>query len=141
MILATKAEGLICPACGQRAMTESQKFWLGPPRSRACASCATRLSISWTDLLHVNWPSIVAPLSLGSSMKLGELLLEVLDKYLPLPSAVSMTLFVVLCLVVPIGLFITFLAWGAIRVLDRSPRIGLVVRGARRSDPETPMPR
>jgi hypothetical protein len=140
LILATKAEALICPACGQKAMTESQKFWLGPLGSRACASCGARLSISWADCFHVNWPTVVALLVLRPSMKLGNLVLELVDKYTNFHAAVTMTLFIVLCLIVPIGLFTTFLAWGAIRVLDRAPRIGLVVRGAPRSDPKTPIP-
>jgi hypothetical protein len=140
LILATKADALICPACGQRAMTESQKFRLGPLLSRACASCATRLSISWADFFHVNWPIFIALLVGMPSRKLGGLLIEIVDKHLDLHPAVTMTLMIVFCLIVPIGIFMTFLAWGAIRVLDRAPRIGLVVRGEPRADSKTPIP-
>lgn len=121
-------------------MTESQKFWLGPLRSRACASCAERLSTSWADFFDVTWPILVAPLALRPPMKLGHFLIEFLDDHIPLHAAVSMTLFIVLCLIVPIGLFTAFLAWGSIRLLDRAPRIGLVVRGEPRTDSKTPIP-
>ena len=136
MILATKAEGLICPACGQRAITESQKFWLSPLWTRACASCRTRVTIPLRDCLEMNWPLPAALCAAELVRQVSKVLINLVHS-----ETIDLILIIVGILVVPIGLFLAGVAWGSIRMLDRAPRIGLVVRGAQRSDPETPLPR
>lgn len=135
MILATKAEGLTCPACGQRAMTESQKFWLSPMWTRACASCRARVTVPLRDCLEMNWPFPAGVCAAELVRQVSAFLIDHVHS-----GTIDLILVILGIVVVPIGLFIAGVTWGSIRVLDIAPRIGLVVRGAPRSDSKTPIP-
>lgn len=49
---------LDCPACGARALSALQKYFVGPKRSVVCPSCGARLSVPGVETLVTMLPLI-----------------------------------------------------------------------------------
>lgn len=44
---------LTCPHCGNQAMSQARKLWLGPASSASCTACGRKVSVSWLAMLAV----------------------------------------------------------------------------------------